>query len=67
MAVVETALWQAHRNNINRYERLLETYLTDMERNFVELRLWEERTALRLLSPGYDVRTSSGQNSQAMR
>ena len=49
MAILEAALCQAHRNNISRYNRLLETYLTDIERNFVELRLWEERAALRHL------------------
>src|SRR3954468_2834541 len=38
---------ETHRNNINRYERLLKTYLTDIERNFIELRLWEEHVALR--------------------
>ena len=38
---------QIHQNNINRYERLLKTYLTDIERNFIELRLWEEQVALR--------------------
>jgi len=46
MAFVEFELCQNHRNNISRYERLLKTYLTDIERNFIELRLWEERVAL---------------------
>lgn len=49
MAFLETALCQAHRKNITRYERLLQTYLTDTERNFIELRLSEEQAALRLL------------------
>jgi hypothetical protein len=47
MAFVEFDRCQTHRNNISRYERLLKTYLTDIERNFIELRLWEERVALR--------------------
>jgi len=51
MAVLDVSLCQAHRNNINRYNRLLETHLTDIERNFIELRLWEERIALRHLDP----------------
>jgi hypothetical protein len=57
MAVLETALCQTHRNNISRYERLLKTYLTEIERNFVELRLSEEHAALRLLdqAPRYEV------------
>ena len=33
--------------NIGRYERLLGTYLTDLEREFVERRLAEERQTLR--------------------
>lgn len=41
---------QAHRNNISRYERLLKTYLTDIERNFIELRLSEEQVALRQIN-----------------
>jgi hypothetical protein len=49
MAFVEFELCQNHRNNISRYERLLKTYLTDIERNFIELRLWEERAALRYM------------------
>ena len=47
MAFVEFELSQTRRNNISRYERLLKTYLTDIERNFIELRLWEEQVALR--------------------
>jgi hypothetical protein len=49
MAAFESC--QAHRNNINRYQRLLKTHLSDLERNFLELRLWEEHTALRHLDP----------------
>jgi hypothetical protein len=49
MAIVEYSLCQAHRNNISRYQRLLETYLTDIERNYVESRLSEEQAALRLV------------------
>lgn len=33
--------------NIGRYQRLLRTHLTDLEREFVERRLAEERQALR--------------------
>jgi 5-bromo-4-chloroindolyl phosphate hydrolysis protein len=49
MAIVEYALCQAHRNNINRYERLLKTYLTDIERDYIQLRLSEAHAALHLL------------------
>ena len=36
----------AHRTNIDRYRRLLKTYLTDNERQFIEQRLGEEKKAL---------------------
>jgi hypothetical protein len=36
----------ARQQNINRYRRLLTTYLTGVERRFVERRLVEERAAL---------------------
>ena len=56
MAIVEYALCQAHRNNIKRYERLLKTYLTDIERDFIEVRLSEARDALSLLDQGLRLR-----------
>lgn len=40
------ALLRTHRNNISRYCRLLETKLTDHERQFIERRLSEERSAM---------------------
>ncbi len=43
------AFIQAHRNNIWRYQRLLRTRLTDLERQFIERRLSEEQVALRHL------------------
>ena len=36
----------AHRMNIERYEKLLKSYLTDHERAFVQRRLEEERQLL---------------------
>jgi hypothetical protein len=41
---------RTHRNNINRYRRLLNTRLTDCERQFVEKRLSEERSAMESLA-----------------
>jgi len=38
-----------HQNNINRYRRLLRTKLTDLERDYVERRLAEERQSLEVL------------------
>ncbi|WP_298242447.1 hypothetical protein [uncultured Bradyrhizobium sp.] len=37
---------RAHRNNIHRYRRLLKTRLSQLERNFIERRLVEEKSAL---------------------
>ncbi len=36
-----------HRDNIGRYRKILRTYLTETERQFVERRLAEEEEALR--------------------
>lgn len=43
----EHAKRTAHRDNIERYRRLLRTSLTDNERQFVKRRLDEEEAALR--------------------
>jgi hypothetical protein len=37
---------RAHCNNIRRYRRLLNTELTKLEREFIEKRLSEERSAM---------------------
>lgn len=55
-------LTRAHRSNISRYERLLATQLTELERNYIKRRLAEERTALSALTaPGFPI----GRMSQA--
>jgi len=41
---------RAHRNNIHRYRSLLETRLSDLERQFIERRLSEESSALEALT-----------------
>ncbi|MDA9411437.1 hypothetical protein [Bradyrhizobium sp. CCBAU 45384] len=41
---------RAHRNNIHRYRRLLKTRLSALERQFIERRLTEERSALESLT-----------------
>ncbi|MCP1844122.1 hypothetical protein ACVIHI_002959 [Bradyrhizobium sp. USDA 4524] len=41
---------RAHRNNIHRYRRLLQTQLSDLEREFIERRLSEETTAMQGLA-----------------
>lgn len=37
---------RTHRNNVGRYQRLLKTELTELERQFIEKRLAEERFAM---------------------
>jgi hypothetical protein len=44
------ALLRTHRNNISRYRRLLKTKLTEFERQFIERRLSEERSAMQRLA-----------------
>jgi hypothetical protein len=41
---------RTHRNNIARYRRLLKTKLTEHERQFIERRLSEERSAMESLA-----------------
>lgn len=47
MPVADDAIIKAHRNNIFRYHRLLQTRLTDIERSYLRTRLAEEESALR--------------------
>jgi hypothetical protein len=46
----ETPQQFAHRANIERYRKILKTYLTTEERGFVERRLAEEQAALQQLA-----------------
>ena len=41
---------RTHRNNISRYDRLLKTDLTELERRFIEKRVSEERTRMEALA-----------------
>ena len=41
---------RTHRNNVQRYRHLLETRLTDLERQFIEKRLSEEQSAIESLA-----------------
>jgi hypothetical protein len=44
------ATLRTHRNRIFRYRRLLKTQLTELERDYIERRLSEERCALEALA-----------------
>jgi hypothetical protein len=46
----QLARLHAHRSNIQRYRNLLQTSLTELERQFVEKRLTEERSNLESLT-----------------
>lgn len=46
----EIARLRAHGRNIGRYRRLLETDLSEIERQFVERRLTEEKSAVEVLT-----------------
>ena len=46
---------RTHRNNINRYRGLLETKLTEIEKQYIERRLSEEQSAVEaLVVSGHD-------------
>jgi hypothetical protein len=51
---------RTHRDNIRRYRRLLGTKLTELERQFIEKRLAEERAAMENIAaspfpPGFQI------------
>ncbi|MDN4988047.1 hypothetical protein QY049_33295 [Bradyrhizobium sp. WYCCWR 13022] len=49
MTELGTALVEAYRNNIRRYHRLLQTHLTDFERQYIQARLSDYQSAIRTL------------------
>jgi hypothetical protein len=48
---------RTHRNNIDRYRRLLKSKLTVIERQYLEERMCEEQSALDTLRKSVDVLT----------
>jgi hypothetical protein len=53
---LSTNLKFVHRENIDRYKRILATYLTDEERHYVERRLAEEQASLKQPDSGPELR-----------
>ena len=49
---------RTHRNNIDRYRHLLQTKLTELERDFIEKRLAEEQSNLERLAVRSTFRSS---------
>lgn len=46
MTEEEIVRFRTHRNNIDRYRRLLEAELSEVERHYLERRLSEEQSAM---------------------
>lgn len=59
------ALIRSHRNNLARYRRLLATHLTELERDYINRRIAEERDALQQLLNG--VSREKGIATRAVR
>jgi hypothetical protein len=55
----ERAFLRTHQQNIERYQRLLKTKLTDIETRFLEKRLAEERVWLAMLTTSSDLSATS--------
>jgi hypothetical protein len=49
---------RTHQGNIRRYRQLLETSLTELEREFIAKRLTEEQSAVEVLSAEVALRPS---------
>lgn len=54
---------RTHRNNVQRYRQLLETRLTDFERQFIERRLTEEQSTIESLATVTLTPMTSGDRS----
>jgi hypothetical protein len=55
----QLARLRAHHRNIQRYRNLLQTSLTELEREFVEKRLTEEQSNLESLAPLIPLRPAA--------
>jgi hypothetical protein len=56
----ELAFLRTHQQNIERYQRLLKTKLTELETQFLEKRLSEERFWMAMLTKSSDLPTVEG-------
>jgi hypothetical protein len=63
--MIDDQLARAHRNNIQRYRFLLQTTLTEFERQFVERRLSEEQSKLDTLTGSGSSDVSCTQENHA--
>ena len=53
------ALLRTHHKNVQRYRQLLQTHLTDFEREYIRARLREEQLVIEMLSSASPTETSS--------
>ena len=68
MLDADMARIRAHRNNIDRYRRLLQTNLSDLERQFIERRLAEEQSSLdALAAETFPIAYPQGRQAAASR
>jgi len=58
---------RTYRCNIDRYHRLLKTELSELERQFIERRLNEDKSAMESLANVMAVRTQAGKTPRAFR
>ena len=65
-ADLRAASIKAHRDSIRRYKRILQTNLTDLERQFVVRRLAEEQYAIRKLSQARTLERTDDDVSHAL-
>jgi hypothetical protein len=61
--MIDDQLARAHRGNIQRYRHLLQTSLTEFERQFVERRLNEEQSKLEILVSSFAKESQSRDRS----
>jgi hypothetical protein len=62
MSDAGTALVTSYRNNIDRYHRLLQTRLTDVEREYIHARLSDCRCAIQVVL-GHEIERGQEQDS----
>ena len=58
MTAAKFAIRQAHGRNIDRYQRLLKTHLSDVERRYIASRLLDEQAAMQAVDRFAEALTS---------
>ena len=63
----ERAFLRTHQQNIERYQRLLKTKLSDLETQFLQKRLTEERFWLAMLTKSSDLPAAAAEDRNLYR